>query len=143
MFTTALLLTALSPSILAGPVKFPFGKGKPSPALPSSGMELINQVEVPDVAFASLVSRNNSQSLFLSTFSGNPFANNDGVYFARDTSSVLTETSDVVEKIEGTLVWPNTVTDAPVSVFGKPGIVAAGGFLVPGKNNGGIWFSET
>jgi hypothetical protein len=67
MFTTALLLTALSPSILAGPVRFPIGKGKPSPALPSSGMELINQVEVPDVAFASLVSRNNSQSLFLST----------------------------------------------------------------------------
>jgi hypothetical protein len=37
---------------------------------------------------------------------------------------------------------PNYVVKAPRSVFGIDGIVAAGGFLVPTKTNGGIWFSE-
>ena len=30
---------------------------------------------------------------------------------------------------------------APSSLFGEEGVVAAGGFLVPGKSNGGIWYS--
>jgi hypothetical protein len=36
---------------------------------------------------------------------------------------------------------PNEIRHAPVSLLGQEGVLAAGGFLVPGKSNGGIWFS--
>jgi hypothetical protein len=42
---------------------------------------------------------------------------------------------------KGSVTWPNLVNKAPASVFGSAGVIIAGGFLVPGKTNGGIWFS--
>lgn len=48
-----------------------------------------------------------------------------------------------VQTVGGSLLWPNEVAEAPAGLFGgRQGVVAAGGFLVPGKNSGGIWFSE-
>ncbi|KAJ3087072.1 hypothetical protein HK102_011863 [Quaeritorhiza haematococci] len=39
------------------------------------------------------------------------------------------------------LTWPNEVTAAPPSLFGQAGVLVAGGFLPPTKNNGGLWFA--
>lgn len=42
------------------------------------------------------------------------------------------------------VVWPNEVTQVPPELFSSsPGFLMAGGFLVPTKSNGGIWYVNT
>ena len=38
--------------------------------------------------------------------------------------------------------WPNEVSRAPDAVFGRNFYVIAGGFLVPGKSQGGLWLFD-
>jgi hypothetical protein len=44
--------------------------------------------------------------------------------------------------LEGSVTWPNYIQKAPESLFGIDGVVISGGFLVPGRTNGGLWFSS-
>jgi hypothetical protein len=43
--------------------------------------------------------------------------------------------------IGGFLTWPNEVTKAPDSIFKAEVILVAGGWFVPTKTRGGIWYS--
>lgn len=113
-------------------------------ALPSTNVPTqIGRIDIPNVAFAKIIQdTSNHKSLYFTTFSGNPFAKNtDKVLLYSDASFALQPKVSSPTTIEGSLTWPNEVTYAPSSVFGQDGVVVAGGFLVPGKSNGGIWFS--
>jgi hypothetical protein len=44
--------------------------------------------------------------------------------------------------IGGFITWPNEITKAPDSIFGAEVLIVAGGWFVPTKTRGGIWFSK-
>lgn len=99
---------------------------------------LVSKTNLPHVAFANVF----DQSLYLATFDGNPFGGKDGEYFVSDATTHLTAGTPLAPiQIGGSVTWPNTASKAPSSLFGSEGVVISGGFLVPGKTNGGIWFT--
>jgi hypothetical protein len=132
MFNSAAIILALASTTLAFPHRSRLAVDKP---------KYVKSVPVPNVAFANVLNISSTPRLFLSTFSGNPMINKDGVYYSSDVQRFVSEDEEIVAKIEGKVTWPNTVAKAPASVFGDDGVVTAGGFLVPGKSDGGIWFS--
>lgn len=103
----------------------------PSPASPVE----INRLALPKVAFVSLVEKN----LYLSTFDGNPFGGKDYTFVVPNFAD---QKSLTPIKLSGEVVWPNLVQKADESIFGVKGVIISGGFLVPGKTNGGLWFSS-
>jgi len=106
-----------------------------------AGVTLMNQMPLKNVAFAELI----DNALILSTFDGTPIFGKDGVYALPQPAGLVSKTSGAPltpKQIPGSVTWPNTATKAPASVFGEEGIVVAGGFLVPGKSNGGLWYAE-
>ena len=130
-----MLLLALLPLVSCIPVSHVSDpNGIPEPTL-------VNKVHVPNAAFVNVFKENDgSSSIYLSSFSGNPFVNHDGTYFTSVANPF--ELPKSFDKIGGNIVWPNKITQAPKSVFGMDGVVAASGFLVPGKTDGGIFFSS-
>ncbi|KAJ3319125.1 hypothetical protein HDV06_006684 [Boothiomyces sp. JEL0866] len=90
---------------------------------------LVTQVKVKNVAFASAV----NNSLVLSCFGVDPLAAN--------SAFAINNVDDMVVSYLGTTSWPNTATVAPDSIFGVPGSIIAGGFLVPLKTDGTISFA--
>ncbi|KAJ3271518.1 hypothetical protein HDV01_006569 [Terramyces sp. JEL0728] len=105
----------------------------PSPNAPT----LVAQVTLSHVGFANLV----DNSLYLATFDGNPFGGKDAEYYIPDASTIKAGATVTPTLIPGSITWPNTATKAPSSVFGQDGVIISGGFLVPGRSNGGISFS--
>lgn len=108
------------------------------------GLRMISNITVPKAAYCHLVpfDDDRSPSLFVTSFGFNPFNNPDKVsYWADARFATLGNETPRPERIAGDVTWPNYVVQAPISVFGMDGIVVAGGFLVPTKTNGGIWFS--
>lgn len=47
------------------------------------------------------------------------------------------------KQVPGSVTWPNDISPVPKELFGTEGIIVGGGFLVPGKGNGGLWFSPS
>ncbi len=145
MIPLTLFLVCLTPSLL---LSTPISRTSASLDNHKSSLQLhfIHELSVPDVSFANIITSNNAKesksSLFLSSFTGNPFASDHVSYFPQ-ASTALSSLKPTPMRINGSITWPNTIEYAPASVFGKEGVVASGGFLVPGKTNGGIWFSET
>ncbi|KAJ3285097.1 hypothetical protein HDU76_008186 [Blyttiomyces sp. JEL0837] len=87
-----------------------------------------------NVAFAKIVPNQDSTSdLYLSTFTGNPFASDSGYMMPNIGDNLKTFNATTATKIGGSITWPNEMTVAPASLFGAPGVLAAGGFLVPGR----------
>lgn len=108
------------------------------------GLRMISNITVPNAAYCHLVpfEDDRSPSLFVTSFGFNPFNNPDKVaYWADARFATLGSETPRPQRIVGDVTWPNYVVQAPRSVFGMDGIVVAGGFLVPTKTNGGIWFS--
>jgi hypothetical protein len=99
-----------------------------------TGPAEVSRINLPNVGFASLVDK----SLFLSTFSGAP-GSKDYEYVI-NAQDLVGKKSASATKLDGSVTWPNTVTKTPSQLFGGDGVVIAGGFLVPGKSNGGIWY---
>jgi hypothetical protein len=79
------------------------------------------------------------------SFTGNPFANGGIFYTWNITSYSETPANVKPQLIPGSdtgLKWPNSVAAAPSGMFGEGTgqvLVVADGFLVPGKDDGGIY----
>ncbi|KAJ3217948.1 hypothetical protein HDU67_006976 [Dinochytrium kinnereticum] len=102
--------------------------------------KFVGRIELPNLAFTKVEkNKDGSSHLFLSTFVG---FGTDAAYFVPDVGAVMKSfNSTVPTKIGGSINWPNEVEKVPAEVFGGEGVLAAGGFLVPGKSNGGLFFS--
>lgn len=126
--------------MIFGLAQLSFARALP-PAAPNAlaGLTQVSRVNLPHVAFANLI----NESLYLATFDGNPLGGKDYEFIVKDASTIVKNTAPVQPtQLKGQITWPNVATKAPASVFGVDGAVIAGGFLVPGKNNGGIWFQQ-
>ena len=98
----------------------------------------INRVTVAKAAFGNVV----GESLYITSFDPNPLGGKDYVYKFENAKELANGAKVVPEKLKGTTTWPNMVQSAPASFFGKEGVIISGGFLVPGKSNGGFWWSS-
>ncbi|KAJ3252383.1 hypothetical protein HK103_001596 [Boothiomyces macroporosus] len=87
----------------------------------------VQRVSLSNVAFANVV----NSSLYLSTFAA----------FGTNAEYIIDNVNTFTTRKLGNTNWPNTATEAPDSLFGMPGAIIAGGFLVPGKSDGTIAFS--
>jgi hypothetical protein len=102
--------------------------------------KLIGKIALSNVGFASVITNaDNTKNLHLSTFTG--FGSDAGYYIPNVGSTLANFSAVKPTKIGGSVVWPNEVEYAPASAFGQEGVLASGGFLVPGKGNGGIFYS--
>jgi hypothetical protein len=112
----------------------------------------MGHIPMANPSFAKLVRAEEGKvSMYVTSFTGNPFGK-DQVYLYPDASKVFSGPAPTgsesvptthYQTVEGSVVWPNEVTPVPPALFGgREGVVVAGGFLVPGKSNGGLWFSE-
>ena len=104
----------------------------------ANGPTLVTKLDVAKVAFANLI----DDSLYLSTFNPNPFGGKDIEYKVERAADLVEKKNVQVTPLTGSVTWPNLVQKAPASVFGVEGVVVSGGFLVPGRTNGGLWFSS-
>lgn len=100
----------------------------------------LGTLSVRNAGFASFLDQDGQTSLFVSSFAallGDAVYRIDGL-----TSSTQVGGLDAT-KLSGSVTWPNDIRAAPAEVFGSDGIVVGGGFLVPGKTDGGIYFSAS
>lgn len=101
----------------------------------------LGAMTISSPAFAAILPQDGSPNLFVSSFHA---FGSDSVYRIPLASSLLTSglsSSTPIEKVPGSITWPNDITYAPASVFGTDGVLVGGGFLVPGKSNGGLYYS--
>ncbi|KAF7539588.1 hypothetical protein G7054_g2019 [Neopestalotiopsis clavispora] len=99
----------------------------------------LGTLSLSHAGFAEVISQGGENALFVSSFA----LLGDSVHRINDIATVgsvglgqLTPT-----KIGGSITWPNDITVAPAEVFGTEGVLVGGGFLVPTKTDGGIYFS--
>ena len=96
---------------------------------------------VSSPGFAAILPQNGSPSLFISSF--HPFGS-DSVYRIPSASNLPANglsSGTPIDRVPGSITWPNDITYAPASVFGTDGVLVGGGFLVPGKSDGGLYYS--
>jgi hypothetical protein len=100
------------------------------------------EIDVPKPAFVSLVPNGEKFHVVISSFNGVPFSS-DNVYYLPNynLNSMPTVQTLNNEKLE----WPNEVTYTEESIFNSiidpyGGLIVAGGFLVPTKNHGGLFY---
>jgi hypothetical protein len=100
----------------------------------------LGSLAIKHAGFAAVLPQNGKNALFVSAFA---FLATDGVYRVDDITKLPTVglAGEKATRIAGSVTWPNDITEAPKEVFGVDGIVLGGGFLVPTKTNGGIYFS--
>ncbi|KAI9811949.1 MAG: hypothetical protein M1832_000654 [Thelocarpon impressellum] len=102
----------------------------------------LGTLQLSSPGFAAVVSQEGANSLFISSFRA---FGSDFVYRINDIARATTSglASLTADRVPGSVTWPNDVTAAPKEVFGSEGVVVGGGFLVPGKSNGGLYFSAS
>ncbi|KAJ3099880.1 hypothetical protein HDU97_002709 [Phlyctochytrium planicorne] len=115
--------------------------GVPSVALPANAVATpipAGKITVNNVAFVS--TSKDSKDLYFSAFKAFDW---DAGYYLPNAGAALTAnfSAAVPTKIGGSINWPNEMTSISSELFGVEGVLAAGGFLVPFKQNGGISFS--
>ncbi|KAJ3167227.1 hypothetical protein HK101_011810, partial [Irineochytrium annulatum] len=104
--------------------------------------KFLGRMSLTNVGFTRVVPNSDGTSdLLLSCFTGNPFSSDKGYFIPNVGSTLAKFNSTVATQIGGSITWPNEMTPVSASEFGKSGVLAAGGFLVPGHSNGGIWYS--
>ncbi|KAJ3099878.1 hypothetical protein HDU97_002707 [Phlyctochytrium planicorne] len=109
---------------------------------PPGGLKpkFLGQISLGSVSFAKIAPNADGTShLYLSSFAA--FANDAGYFIPNVGSTLSNFNATVPTKIGGSVNWPNEIDRVPAEVFGTEGVLAAGGFLVPGKGNGVINFS--
>ncbi|KAJ3217949.1 hypothetical protein HDU67_006977 [Dinochytrium kinnereticum] len=111
----------------------------PPPPAATVKPKFVGQLALGSVAFTKVEKNTDGTShLYLSTFVG---LGSDAAYFIPNVGAAMSKfNSTVPTKIGGSITWPNEIDAAPADVFGE-GVLGSGGFLVPGKSNGGIFFS--
>lgn len=133
-------------SLLAGlATAAPQLQARPDPPATNTSITVrsLGQLNINKPGFLASISQKGSDSLYISSFQ----------LLGGDSVSRLDNLADVVKsgsianapttKIGGSITWPNDATPVPSSLFGTDGIIIGGGFLVPGKGNGGLFFSPT
>ena len=102
----------------------------------------LGSMTLSDPGFAAVIEQDGHNTLFVSSFHA---FGNDYVYRIDDVANAASSglSSMAETHVPGTITWPNDVTAAPKDVFGSDGIVVGGGFLVPGKSDGGLYFSAS
>ena len=101
----------------------------------------LGTMTVSSPGFAAVLPQNDSPNLFISSF--HPFGS-DSVYRIPSAASLPANglsSNTPIERVPGSITWPNDITYAPASVFGTDGVLVGGGFLVPGKSDGGLYYS--
>nr|KAJ3420269.1 hypothetical protein HK105_005878 [Polyrhizophydium stewartii] len=107
-------------------------------AAAAAGPTSVGQFSVDKPAFAKLSRTSTGTNLYLSSFQA---LASDAIFVADAAAAVKSPSTTSPQKLAGTVTWPNEIRDAPASLFGTEGIVAAGGFIVPGKTKGGLFFA--
>ena len=102
----------------------------------------LGTMALSDAGFAAVLEQDGKNSLFVSSFAA---FGSDAGYRINDIADLTTKgmSGMTATKIGGSVTWPNDITAAPNNIFGSDGIIVGGGFLVPGKSNGGIYFSAS
>ncbi|KAJ6248845.1 hypothetical protein M0813_17223 [Anaeramoeba flamelloides] len=104
----------------------------------------VDEFSVTNPGFVSVVENAKSQhSLYISSFTGNPFEKGK-IYVVEDIEEKLASwESAEPKKLNFDFQWPNGIETAPSQFFGKNGIIINDGFLMPGKDDGKIYFLDT
>jgi hypothetical protein len=122
---------------LGVPVMKRQGSGTPSTNA-SIPVKSLGTLSLSNPGFAEIIPQNGQNVLFVSSFS----LLSDSVHRINNIANVNSGIGSMkAVKIGGSVTWPNDMTLAPAEVFGTEGVVVGGGFLVPTKTNGGIWYS--
>jgi hypothetical protein len=108
--------------------------------------DLLTTLDVDKPGFATFVpnNKNNKYHLAISSFHGAPFSS-DYVYFIGNYT--LTG-SNTLQKLDNTkLLWPNEISYSPISLISGSvdpygGLFVPGGFLVPSKTNGALYYYQ-
>lgn len=100
----------------------------------------LGTMSLPNAGFASFLEQDGETSLFVSAFTA---LLSDAVYRINDLTSSTSISSLDSTKLSGSITWPNDIRAAPTEIFGSDGIVIGGGFLVPGKTDGGIYLAAS
>ncbi|KAJ3091796.1 hypothetical protein HK102_013387 [Quaeritorhiza haematococci] len=103
----------------------------------------LGTIPIKGSAYASVVSFSNSttKDLFISQFA-QVFVT-DKVWHIANIDTVKSNPS-ILNKpphINGFITWPNEITVGPAAVFGQESVVVAGGWFVPTKRTGGVWYA--
>ncbi|KAI1880542.1 hypothetical protein JX265_000782 [Neoarthrinium moseri] len=115
-------------------------QGQNTPATNASiPVKSLGQLSLSNVGFAEVISQGGKDALFVSSFA----LLGDSVHRINDISTVGSVGINKLKAttVPGSITWPNDITIAPKAVFGTEGVLVGGGFLVPTKTNGGIYFS--
>ncbi|CAF0757137.1 unnamed protein product [Brachionus calyciflorus] len=106
--------------------------------------KLVQKINVDKPAFANLINSDklNKYHLAISSFNGAPFSADYVFYYSYFN---LNETSKPLQLNNKNLVWPNEISYTNESILNDNtdpygGLIVAGGFLVPSKENGGIFY---
>lgn len=104
----------------------------------------IATVNVPKPGFAYFVpsTLNNTYHLAISSFNGVPYSSDYIFYFSNFSQNYSTPYTQLNNK---NLLWPNEASHTDLTLLTKSidpygGLIAPGGFLVPTKENGGIFY---
>ncbi|KAI9830559.1 MAG: hypothetical protein M1838_005787 [Thelocarpon superellum] len=129
------------------------GNGGPEPVSINSTLPVrsLGSLTLSDPGFAAVLPQDGQDTLFVSSFHA---FGDDYVYRINDVSKAVASGSSsnaasvgisalTATHVPGSVTWPNDVTAAPKELFGSDGVVVGGGFLVPGKSDGGLYFSPS
>eukprot|EP01102_Stenamoeba_stenopodia_P003702 TRINITY_DN1385_c0_g1_i1.p2 TRINITY_DN1385_c0_g1~~TRINITY_DN1385_c0_g1_i1.p2 ORF type:complete len:228 (+),score=39.95 TRINITY_DN1385_c0_g1_i1:111-794(+) len=113
--------------------------------LPNYPYRFLGVFEATHAAFTYFNQFNPSEpvSLWITTFSGNPF-DSDEIFNVNNFAAVVAKGGVAINATHPLgftteVTWPNQAIAAPYDVFNASVLVAAGGFLVPGKSTGGVY----
>ncbi|KAK6212596.1 hypothetical protein LQW54_005181 [Pestalotiopsis sp. IQ-011] len=145
MFRNSLARTALAAALSAttchaAGVTLDRRQGASTPQTNASiPVKSLGTLSLSHAGFAEVISQGGEDALFVSSFG----LLGDSVHRINDISTVGSVGLGklTAAKIGGSITWPNDITVAPAEVFGAEGVLVGGGFLVPTKTNGGIWYS--
>ncbi|KAJ3106771.1 hypothetical protein HDU96_008119 [Phlyctochytrium bullatum] len=142
-----LALVALGMLADAIPAPAPQSMSTPIVKLPPAELgivpRLVGRIAVPDVAFIKIEAQpNNEFDLLLSRFLA---TGSDSVSMITNVGAAMSNFNNTAfTTVPGWINWPNEVDKVSGAAFGgKEGLISAGGFLVPWKSFGSIYFSPT
>jgi len=108
-------------------------------AIPATDLlQHIGSLHIPNAAMVSIAHgfpASPSPVLLVTTFS--PLSR-DQLVAVNDLAAVVHGMTANVTVLLDNLLWPNYACAVPSDVFGQPAVMAAGGFLIPGKTPGKI-----
>lgn len=107
--------------------------------------KMIDKIDVKLPGFVSFIPSTNGRNyhLAITSFDGAPFSSDHVFYVPNYTGT--TPAKEIIELSNNNVVWPNEATYTNRSIVSDEidkygGLLVPGGFLVPSKNNGGLYY---